>query len=39
VPYARAGSKALRFRKPDLDAWMEHHSSGGEVTYRKHEGR
>ena len=39
VPFARAGSKALRFRKADLDAWMEQHSCGGEITYRKEEGR
>jgi excisionase family DNA binding protein len=39
VPYARAGSKALRFRKADLDSWMEQHSCGGEINYRKNEDR
>jgi excisionase family DNA binding protein len=31
VPYARAGSKALRFRKAELDAWMEQHSCDGKL--------
>ncbi len=39
VPYARAGSKALRFRRDDLDRWMEQNSCGGEIIHRKHEGR
>jgi excisionase family DNA binding protein len=39
VPFARAGTKALRFRKADLDKWMERDSYGGEVSYDKHEGR
>lgn len=29
VPYARAGSKALRFRKGDLDRWLEGNGCGG----------
>ena len=32
IPFARAG-KNLRFRKSDLDNWMEVHSKGGEVNY------
>ena len=28
VPYARAGSKALRFRRADLDRWMWSNGSG-----------
>ena len=31
VPYARAGSKALRFRKADLDSWMQRNGSSGEL--------
>lgn len=37
VPFARIGSKSLRFRRIDLDNWMEVNSSGGES--RKDEGR
>jgi excisionase family DNA binding protein len=39
VPFARIGSKSLRFRRLDLDNWMEVNSSGGEISYRKDEGR
>jgi excisionase family DNA binding protein len=39
VPFARAGSKSLRFRRADLDAWMEQRSCCGEITYSKHESR
>jgi excisionase family DNA binding protein len=39
VPFARVGSKALRFRREELDRWLETTSCGGETTYRKHEGR
>lgn len=35
VPFARAGSKVLRFRRSDLDRWLEANSCGGEVTYAK----
>jgi len=35
VPFARAGSKALRFRRQDLDRWLESNGSGGEVAYKK----
>lgn len=35
IPFARAGSKNLRFRKSDLDEWMKAHSCGGEITHRK----
>jgi len=37
VPFARLGSKSLRFRRSDLDNWMEVNSCGGENP--KHEGR
>ncbi len=39
VPHARAGSKALRFRRDDLDRWMEQNGCGGEVTARNGKGR
>jgi excisionase family DNA binding protein len=39
IPFARAGSKALRFRKQDLDRWLEGNGSGGELAYRKNIGR
>jgi excisionase family DNA binding protein len=29
VPFARAGSKNLRFRKSELDEWMKANSCGG----------
>ena len=32
VPFARAGSKALRFRREDLDRWLKS-NGGGEVSY------
>ena len=33
VPFRRVGSKALRFRQQDLDAWLDaNNSSGGEVS-------
>jgi len=32
VPFARAGSKALRFRRSDLDRWLESHGAGREIT-------
>jgi len=35
IPFARAGTKNLRFRKSELDEWMKAHSCEGEVTYRK----
>ena len=35
IPFARAGSKNLRFRKSDLDEWMKAHSCDGEITHRK----
>jgi excisionase family DNA binding protein len=28
IPFARIGNKALRFSKPDLDAWIAASSSG-----------
>ncbi len=30
IPYARAG-KVLRFRKADLDRWLEANGCGGEI--------
>jgi excisionase family DNA binding protein len=38
VPFARIGSKSLRFRRIDLDNWMEVNSSSGRES-RKDEGR
>ena len=35
VPFARAGSKVLRFRRSDLDSWLESNGTGEEVKYRK----
>jgi excisionase family DNA binding protein len=35
VPFARAGSKALRFRRADLDRWLEANGCSGEVSARK----
>ena len=32
IPFARLGSKALRFRRSELDHWAE---AGGEVRHRK----
>lgn len=32
VPFARAGSKSLRFRRSDLDRWLQANGCGGEVT-------
>jgi excisionase family DNA binding protein len=29
VPFVRAGSKALRFRKADLDAWLQQNACSG----------
>lgn len=28
VPFARAGTKVLRFRRSDLDRWLESNGSG-----------
>jgi excisionase family DNA binding protein len=39
VPFARAGSKSLRFRRSDLDCWLEANGCGGEVTAQNHEDR
>ncbi len=39
IPFARLGTKALRFRRSDLDRWVEAHSCGGEVDYRQEERR
>lgn len=35
VPFVRVGSKALRFRRSDLDRWLEATGTGGKITYRK----
>ncbi len=39
VPFARAGSKSVRFRRSDLDHWLEANGCGCEVTVRNDEGR
>jgi excisionase family DNA binding protein len=39
IPFARVGSKALRFRREDLDRWLESNSCGVEISYLKHERR
>jgi excisionase family DNA binding protein len=39
VPFARVGTKALRFDREALDAWLEAHSCGGEMIHRKSEDR
>jgi excisionase family DNA binding protein len=39
IPFVRAGSKALRFRKEDLDAWLESNGCNGQQTYNNHKGR
>lgn len=39
IPFARLGSKALRFRRSDLDRWAEANGCDGEIGYSKHEGR
>jgi excisionase family DNA binding protein len=39
VPFARAGKKALRFRRSDLDRWLEANGSAGEVAQAKNNGR
>lgn len=33
VPFVRVGSKVLRFRRAELDRWLETKRCGGEVTY------
>jgi excisionase family DNA binding protein len=33
IPFFRLGNKILRFRKEDLDRWLEANGCGGEVTY------
>jgi len=33
VPFVRAGSKALRFRKEDLDAWLVSNGCNGTQVY------
>ena len=35
LPFARVGGKLLRFRKCDLDAWLESNGCNGEVGRRK----
>ena len=34
IPFRRVGSKALRFRQQDLDAWLEASNSGAEEVSR-----
>ena len=33
IPFARLGTKALRFRRSELDRWAEANGCGLEVTY------
>jgi len=35
IPYARAGGKVLRFRRIELDRWLESNGSGGEAAHCK----
>ena len=39
VPFGRVGSKSLRFRRSDLDHWLESNGCHGEVSARNDEGR
>ena len=39
VPFARVGTKALRFRRSDLDRWLVANGCGGEVSVRNKEAR
>ena len=39
IPFSRPGGKVLRFRRSDLDRWLEANGSGGELSYLKHAGR
>jgi excisionase family DNA binding protein len=39
IPFVRAGSKALRFRKEDLDAWLESNGCNGEQVHSNQKGR
>ena len=38
IPFARLGTKALRFRKVDLDAWARSNGSG-EITHPQSKSR
>jgi excisionase family DNA binding protein len=35
IPFARPGGKVLRFRRSDLDRWLESNGSGAELTCLK----
>jgi excisionase family DNA binding protein len=35
VPYTRVGTKALRFNREALDAWLAASGCGAEVSFRK----
>jgi excisionase family DNA binding protein len=39
VPFARVGTKALRFRRSDLDRWLEANGCSGEVAARNNTDR
>ena len=39
IPFARVGSKVLRFRREALDRWLDSNGSGGEIKHREYEGR
>ncbi len=34
IPFARAGAKSLRFRRADLDRWLEANGCSGEASSR-----
>ena len=38
IPFARIGSKALRYRRQDLDNWMAANTYGGEISCPKTHG-
>ena len=38
IPFARAGTKALRFRRADLDHWLEANGCTGKITAQIHKG-
>ena len=35
IPFVRLGTKALRFRRSELDRWAEANGCGGELSYRE----
>jgi len=39
VPHTRVGSKSLRYDREALDLWLAENGCGGELNYRKYQGR